>query len=97
MMNIEDVMNPKDTYDELLSDLQEHAKACPAAALAVELMHAMEYVLSKNDTLEDIGDAYLLLDLIGPVNELAHEAVELRRKVDAEFSGESAPVGTLLN
>ena len=97
MMNVEDVMNPKDTYDELLTDLQEHAKACPAAALAAELMHAMEVVLQGSGTLEDIGDAYLLLDLIGPVNELTHEAVELRRKVDADFPTESAPVGTLLN
>jgi hypothetical protein len=60
-----------------------------------------ENVLQESNTLEMIGEAYLLLDQIEPVNELAQEAVDLRRKVDADFTGEfvgeSAPVGILLN
>jgi hypothetical protein len=47
MMDVEDMMNSKDSYDELLATLEEHAIACPAAALAVKLMHVRKMYCKK--------------------------------------------------
>ena len=83
MMNIEDLMDPQEAYEDSLSDLERHAKACPAAALAVDLIYAMEKTLHHSKLLGETVNACVLFELIDSVNEVIHFAVDLRRGDDS--------------
>ena len=87
MMNIEDLMDPQEAYEDSLSDLERHAKACPAAALAVDLIYAMGKTLHNSKLLGETVNACVLFELIEPVNEVIHFAVDLREQMEAVANG----------
>ena len=82
-----DLMDPQEAYKDLLSDLQRHAKVCPAAALAVDLIYAMEKTLQNRKLLGETINYCVLFMLIEPVNEMIDFAVDLREQMEDVANG----------
>jgi hypothetical protein len=90
MMNIENWMEPQEVFEELFYDLQKQAEADPAAALALDLIYAMEKSLHKRKQLSEAVNACILVELIEPVRELTSFSVELQKRM--ETVGDGGPV-----